>query len=161
LGYIDKNLMEGEKVIAKAHLHTFIFFWPLILTLIVALIFRNIIIIIPLIWLGLVYWGYSSAEFAVTNRRIIAKWGSVSKHSVEMNLDKVEGVSINQGILGSRLGYGTVILNGTGGSKEHFPNIADPLAFRQKILEHTTQHLKENIPLEESGPNTESLPANT
>jgi len=60
-----------------------------------------------------------------------------------MNLDKVEGVSINQGIIGSKVGYGTLILNGTGGSHESFPSIANPLAFRQNILEHTTKHLKE------------------
>jgi len=150
LGYIEKNLMDEERVIATAHLHPFIFFWPLVLTLLVLLLFRGALwlVIIPLIWLGLVYWGYSSAEFGVTNRRIIAKWGSISRHSVEMNLDKVEGVSINEGLVGSRLGYGTVILNGTGGSREHFPNIANPLAFRQHILEHTTQHLKESTPKE-------------
>lgn len=148
MGYIEKNLMEGERVIASAHLHSFIFFWPVVLTLLFLLFGDGArwIAIIPLIWLGLVYWGYTSAEFAVTNRRIIAKWGSTSKHSVEMNLDKVEGVSINQGFIGSKLGYGTVILNGTGGSHESFPNIANPMAFRQQILEHTTQHLKENIP---------------
>lgn len=159
MGYIDKNLMEGERVIATAHLHPIIFVGPIILTLI--FLIGGPLVILPLIWLVIVYWLYKSAEFGVTNRRIIAKWGVITRHSVEMNLDKVEGVTINQGIIGSRFGYGTVILSGTGGSKEHFPNIANPLAFRQKILEHTTQHLKENIPLEESGPNTESLPANT
>jgi len=145
LGYIDKNLMEGERVIATAHLHPFIFLGPSILTLLLLLFGGSArwLAIFPLIWLGLIYWGYTSAEFGVTNRRIIAKWGSISKHSVEMNLDKVEGVTINQGIIGSKMGYGTVILNGTGGSHESFPSIADPLAFRQKILEHTTKHLKE------------------
>ena len=145
MGYIDGNLMDGERVIATAHLHLFIFFWPVILTLLLLFFGDGArwLVIFPLIWLGLVYWGYSSAEFGVTNRRIIAKWGSYSKHSVEMNLDKVEGVSINQGIIGSKLGFGTVILNGTGGSHEMFPSIANPMVFRQKILEHTTKHLAE------------------
>jgi len=155
MGYIEQNLMEGERVIATARLHPIVFVGPALLTLIVLLIFIKDavwLVIFPLLWMGLVFWGFSSADFGVTNRRIIAKWGAISRHSVEMNLDKVEGVSINQGIVGSKIGYGTVILNGTGGSREHFPNIANPLEFRQKILEHTTQHLKESIPPKDSTP---------
>jgi uncharacterized membrane protein YdbT with pleckstrin-like domain len=102
--------------------------WLLIIALIIA------------IW---AYLNFSSAEFGVTNRRVIAKWGVISRHSVEMNMDKVEGVSINQGIIGGRLGYGTLVVNGTGGSHEAFPNIANLLAFRKQILEHTTKHLME------------------
>ena len=144
LGYIDENLMEGERVIARAHLHPIVFLGPIILT-IVFLIFGPLVIL-PLIWVAFVYWNFSRAEFAVTNRRIIAKWGIISRHSVEMNLDKVEGASINQGFLGNMLNYGTIVLNGMGGSREPFPGISNPMAFRQQILEHTNQHLKENIP---------------
>ncbi len=137
--------MDGERVIATAHLHPFIFFWPVILTLLLVIFGDGArwLAILPLIWLVSRYYEYSSSEFGVTNRRIIAKWGSYSKHSVEMNLDKVEGVSINQDAIGSKLGYGTLIVNGMGGSHEAFPIIANPMAFRQKILEHTTKHLTE------------------
>lgn len=147
MGYIEKNLMEGERVIATAHLSPIVFLWPVVITLIVLLLFGEArrLAILPLIWLGIVYWRYSSAEFGVTNRRIIAKWGIFNRHSIEMNLDKVEGVTINEGMIGSKLGYGNVIVTGTGGSHEPFPSIANPLAFRQKILEHTTRHLREDI----------------
>jgi hypothetical protein len=69
--------MDGEKIIATAHLHPIIFFWPAVLTLLVLSFGGGArwLVIIPLIWLGLVYEDYSSSEFAVTNRRIIAKWG--------------------------------------------------------------------------------------
>jgi len=83
-------------------------------------------IILAFIILGWVYLNYSSAEFGITNRRVIAKWGVISRHSVEMNVDKIEGVTINQGIIGSKLGYGTVIVNGTGGSHEAFPSVTFP-----------------------------------
>lgn len=146
MGYIEKNLMEGERIIAKASLHWSIFLGPVVLSLIIALIAVNgasWLLIIALLCIIGAYLNFSSAEFGVTNRRVIAKWGVISRHSVEMNLDKVEGVSVNEGIIGSKLGYGTVIVNGTGGSHEAFPNIANPLAFRKQILEHTTKHLKE------------------
>jgi|WetSurMetagenome_2_1015567.scaffolds.fasta_scaffold111449_2 uncharacterized membrane protein YdbT with pleckstrin-like domain len=147
MGYVEKNLMEGERLIAKASLHWIVFLgailWGLVILLFVIGSGSGLLLILVLIGLGWAYTYYSSAEFAVTNRRVIAKWGVISRHSVEMNLDKVEGVSVNEGIIGSKLGYGTVIVNGTGGSHEAFPSIANPLAFRKQILEHTTKHLME------------------
>jgi hypothetical protein len=147
LGYIEKNLMEGERVIAKANLHWIVFLGPILWGLLVLLFVIAsgswFVFILALIGFGWAYMLFSSAEFGVTNRRIVAKWGVISRHSVEMNLDKIEGVSVNDGIIGSKLGYGTVIVNGTGGSHEAFPNIANPLVFRKQILEHTTKHLME------------------
>jgi uncharacterized membrane protein YdbT with pleckstrin-like domain len=147
MGYIEKNLMEGERVIAKANLHWIVFLSPILVGLIVLLFVissgSGMLLILGLIYLAWAYMFFSSSEFGVTNRRVIAKWGVISRHSVEMNLDKVEGVSINEGVIGSRLGYGTVIVNGTGGSHEAFPSIANPLVFRKQILEHTTKHLME------------------
>ena len=133
--------MNGEKIIATAHLHPIIL-WPAVLTLLFLSFGGGArwLAIIPLIWLGLVYRGYSSSEFAVTNRRIIAKWGVVpTRHSVETNLDKVEGVIINQSFLGSRLNYGSIIVKGVSGSGEPFPSIANPMKFRGQIFKHTTQ----------------------
>lgn len=138
--------MEGERLIAKAGLHWIAFLQPVLLALFIVLIAINGasgLLIIALVLIAWAYLNFTSAEFGVTNRRVIAKWGVISRHSVEMNMDKVEGVSINQGIIGSRLGYGTVIVNGTGGSHESFPSIANPMAFRKQILEHTTKHLRE------------------
>ncbi|HNY34951.1 MAG TPA: PH domain-containing protein, partial [Methanothrix soehngenii] len=127
MGYVEKNLMEGERLIAKASLHWIVFLgailWGLVILLFVIGSGSGLLLILVLIGLGWAYTYYSSAEFAVTNRRVIAKWGVISRHSVEMNLDKVEGVSVNEGIIGSKLGYGTVIVNGTGGSHEAFPSI--------------------------------------
>lgn len=140
--------MEGERLLAKASLHWIVFLVPILVALFFVMVGINGssgVIILAFIIVGWVYLNYSSAEFGITNRRVIAKWGVISRHSVEMNVDKIEGVTINQGIIGSKLGYGTVIVNGTGGSHEAFPSISNPMAFRQKMLEHTTKHLREDI----------------
>ena len=75
----------------------------------------------------------STTELAVTDRRVIFKTGIFQRHTVEMNLSKVETVGVNQSILGRLLDYGTVIVRGTGGSLEPIRNIADPLRFRNHI----------------------------
>jgi membrane protein YdbS with pleckstrin-like domain len=75
----------------------------------------------------------ATTELAVTDRRVIFKTGIFQRHTLEMNLSKVETVGVNQSILGRLLGYGTVIVRGTGGSFEPIPFIGEPLAFRNHI----------------------------
>ena len=75
----------------------------------------------------------ATTELAVTDRRVIFKTGIFQRHTVEMNLSKVETVGVNQSILGRLLNYGTVIVRGTGGSFEPIPFIGEPLAFRNHI----------------------------
>ncbi|HLB87563.1 MAG TPA: PH domain-containing protein [Terriglobales bacterium] len=75
------------------------------------------------------------AEFGVTNKRVLAKVGTVSCRSMEILLTKVEGMSVNQGILGRILGYGAIVVNGTGGTKERFGMVAEPFDFRKRVQE--------------------------
>ena len=75
----------------------------------------------------------ASTELAVTDRRVVYKRGILGRHTIEMNLSKVESVDVDQSIMGRILGYGTIEVRGTGGSLEPFPNISDPLGFRSYI----------------------------
>jgi len=92
-----------------------------------------IIFLISLAILGAAVTRYISSEFAVTNKRLLSKVGFISRRSNELMLQKVEGVMVEQGLLGRMLNYGTLVVTGTGGSKEQFPNIAEPLEFRKQI----------------------------
>ena len=73
-------------------------------------------------------------ELAVTNLRVVYKRGLITRHTAEMNMDKVESVDVDQSILGRILGYGTIHVNGTGQGIEHLHRIAAPLAIRNAII---------------------------
>ena len=75
----------------------------------------------------------SSTELAVTNRRVIAKFGLVARRTVEMNLAKIESVSVEQTVMGRLFGFGSIIVTGTGSTMDPIQFIADPIAFRQAI----------------------------
>ena len=66
----------------------------------------------------------------ITNKRVILQTGLLSKRSIETFLHKIESVKVIQGIGGSIFGYGTIIITGTGGTKEAFEKIKDPQSFR-------------------------------
>jgi uncharacterized membrane protein YdbT with pleckstrin-like domain len=74
-----------------------------------------------------------STELAVTDRRVIYKSGVIARHTLEMNCSKVESVDVDQSLLGRFLGFGTIIVRGTGGSLEPIRMISDPLTFRSHI----------------------------
>lgn len=74
-----------------------------------------------------------STEIAVTNRRLIFKRGLVSRNVDEMNVDRIEGVEVNQGILGRIFDYGRVSVHGMGVGRIILPTIQDPVTFRKAI----------------------------
>ena len=76
-----------------------------------------------------------SSEFAVTNKRVLIKTGLIRRHSLETLLSKIESIGVAQSLLGRILGFGTIVISGTGGSKEPFHRIADPLMFRRRVQE--------------------------
>jgi len=70
---------------------------------------------------------------AITNKRVIAKFGLIRRNTIEMNLNRIESIAINQGILGRIFDFGSIGVRGTGGGQAPVPFIARPLEFRQQL----------------------------
>ena len=81
-----------------------------------------------------------TTEFAVTDKRVIAKTGWLRRHTLEMLLQKIESVAVNQNILGRLLDFGTVTVVGTGGTKEGFPALQSPFQLRKEIHQIIEDH---------------------
>ena len=75
----------------------------------------------------------NATEMAVTNKRVIVKSGLANRRTIELLLSRIEGIAVEEPALGRLLGYGTVIVRGTGGTPEVFPQIARPLEFREQV----------------------------
>jgi uncharacterized membrane protein YdbT with pleckstrin-like domain len=74
-----------------------------------------------------------TTEIDVTDRRVVFKRGFIRRHTVEMNMDKVESVDVDQSILGRILDYGDIVVRGTGHGIEPLHNIQAPLQFRNYV----------------------------
>lgn len=74
-------------------------------------------------------------EFVVTDKRIIIKYGIISRETKEFRYEKVESCDVSQNIIGRILQFGSIIILGVGGSgnREHY--VKDPFAFRQYIID--------------------------
>lgn len=77
----------------------------------------------------------STTEIAVTNKRIIYKRGLITRHTSEMNMDKVASVDVDQSLLGRLLDYGSVHVLGAGGGRgiERLERVGSPIALRNAI----------------------------
>jgi uncharacterized membrane protein YdbT with pleckstrin-like domain len=133
MSYIEDSLVEGETLIHKARVSWWSQF-PLLLLGVVTLV-----IVVGIVFLAMAWIRVRSTELAITNRRVIAKTGFVKRHTVEINLDKVEALKVEQGLWGRFLNFGTIFISGAGTSVAPIRDIADPLVFRRKFMEATNR----------------------
>jgi len=142
MGYVDNNLMIDETIIYRARLHWIIFIKSGLC--LAASLFAFFYLSSPYSH----YLGYAllavfaylfppplvdcyCSEFVVSNKRLIVKTGLIKINSLEIFLNKVEGIQVNQSILGRILGFGSITIIGTGGTKDPLLNIKSPLEFRK------------------------------
>jgi uncharacterized membrane protein YdbT with pleckstrin-like domain len=146
MSYLDDHLLDDEHIVYRARLHWSIFASSILVVLLGIALGIVLRIYQPEYWyLGLVLVGigllfaigpairYNSSEYAVTDKRVLAKHGFIQRDSIETLLTKIEAISVDQGILGRILGFGTIVITGTGGTEEAFPRISAPLEFRRQI----------------------------
>jgi uncharacterized membrane protein YdbT with pleckstrin-like domain len=137
MSYVDTVLDEDEQVLYRAKLHWMIYSTPIIL-IAVGVLFLGAkagmwIVLAGLAWLFVKYLQRNATEIAVTNKRVIVKYGILSRLAMELNTRKIESVIVNQDWAGRMNDYGTVIIRGTGAGIEPIANVAEPLMLRQAI----------------------------
>jgi uncharacterized membrane protein YdbT with pleckstrin-like domain len=75
----------------------------------------------------------NATEMTVTDKRVFVKVGMAARRTIELLLSRVESIGVEESVMGRMLGFGTVIVHGTGGTPEVFNMIAHPLEFRTQV----------------------------
>src|SRR5262245_3593931 len=112
MSYVDSNLASGEQVVYRARLHWTNYLWGLIF--LVVGFAKPLLLGLGVLLSIRAFIRSATTEMAVTNKRVIAKVGLISRRTLEMNLAKIENISIDQPIFGRMLNYGTITVCGTG-----------------------------------------------
>lgn len=157
MGYVEKHLVSGETLQYETRLH-----WVVMLSHAALALFlvatgialftlsfparrsigpnANLLIAIGVaafvaatVLIGVGAIKRSATVMALTNKRIIVKTGIATRRTVELLLSKIESIVVEEPAMGRLLGYGTVIIRGTGGTPEVFEKIARPLEFRERV----------------------------
>ena len=154
MSYVDKNLIPGESAFYRTGLHWIVLVWPMFWALSFGVLGLAFLVIsvsvrvnppgsaaiagLALLGLGATaavigFLKRSATEMAVTNKRLVVKIGVLNRRTYEILLSKVESIHVEEGLLGRMLGYGSVVVRGTGGTPEPFYRIAHPLELRRQV----------------------------
>jgi uncharacterized membrane protein YdbT with pleckstrin-like domain len=148
VGYVERHLLAGERVVYKTRLHWVLFVKPALVVLagvILMVLLRQVqdppwlwifgaaVALIGLVWAFVHYVEVMTSEFAVTTSRLILKVGLISRYTTELLLAKVESIGVQQGLIGRLLNYGDLTVTGTGGAREVFRRVRDPIGFRNHV----------------------------
>ncbi len=148
MGYVERHLLPNEHVLYKTRLHWILFVKSALLVLVglalAALLWRvqdppwlwYVGLAVSLIGLGWAFVHFvelMTSEFAVTTSRLIFKIGLIARYTTELLLSKVETIGVTQGLTGRLLNYGDLTVTGTGGAREVFRRVRDPIGFRNRV----------------------------
>src|SRR5450759_21267 len=148
MSYVKRVLQPGENIKYVSRLHWIVFLPSFVLLIFgvislllltlghsspVSLVLVSIVFALGAISLLHAWFRRWTTEIAVTDRRVIYKRGFVRRHTIEMNMDKVESVDVNQSIMARFFGYGTITVHGTGTGIEPLEKIDSPIEFRNNV----------------------------
>jgi len=157
MSYVEKHLIAGEKIVYTTGLHWIVLLWPAVLSLLfgvpgVALLVRSaadhgaqtasttpmmaggvILLVVAAICIATGVLKRNATEMAVTDKRLVIKVGVTGRRTLELLLQKVESIAVEESLMGRILGFGTVIVHGTGGTPEPFDRMAHPIEFRKQV----------------------------
>lgn len=135
--YVEQALIKGESIIYQGQVSL----WSLSHLIVIGVIlfigglFTVIGSIIGLAFLLVAYVRYSTTELAVTNKRVIAKFGFISRQTIEINMSKIESIQVHQGLLGRIFNFGSLVISGAGAPNAPIPGISAPMEFRRAFAE--------------------------
>ncbi|MFI5143394.1 MAG: PH domain-containing protein [Thermoanaerobaculales bacterium] len=148
MGYLDRNLMEGETVVYRTKLHWIALLPAALLAIVLLAGAVAVLVFEPKVWpaavglalvAAIVLAGpltrVAASDFAVTNKRVAIKVGFIHRRTLEMMLAKVESIAVDQGMAARLFNYGTLTVRGTGGTPETFERMRAPLDFRRHVNE--------------------------
>jgi uncharacterized membrane protein YdbT with pleckstrin-like domain len=145
--YLEKVLKEGEKSLyhdryAKIYRKTYktfnIVMQPILLVLaVISFSINETILGLFFIFISILilylYLTYIFTEYCITDKRLLKKTGFISRKVQEINLNSVETVVVNEGIIDRIFKTGSIIATGRGTQKILFAFIDNPTQVRELI----------------------------
>ena len=148
MSYVKKTLQSDEVVELVAKLHWINYLFAALLFAISALLWMYSLV--PedynksdIFWLVLFFAGWGGYQFlklwviemAVTNKRVVLRKGIIAIDTDELKNMKIEGIEVEQSVMGRILNYGNVCFGGVGVGRLVFANVSRPLEVKRRAEE--------------------------
>ena len=157
MSYLDQSLTTGETILLEAKLHWVIYVKGLTVfaigLAISYVIYQRVsltgaavniyLISVPpipgLIMIILAILRKWTTDLAVTNKKVVAKVGLISRHTIEQNLTSLDNVKVNQSVVGRILNFGVIEFAGASGTHTPIAYITAPMKFRVAVQQAAEQ----------------------
>lgn len=163
-GYVEKTLAGGEEIVHRANFNWTYSFFPVLwfslgAATVVLFAYIQFVAGVPFKELQVGWWAAGLAAFsglvilvnhmiilitteiAVTTYRFVFKTGLISRNTQEVSLNKIEEITLHQSVWGRLLGFGKLVLRGTGVGVITLPDLDNPINLR-RIIENTKSALR-------------------
>ncbi len=139
MAYIDEKLQEGEQVLYRTNRHPVgiilpIFFIVIVLVLLGTAGLGRLLALLGVLWFAAEL-AQRTAEFGVTQKRVLMKGGFLKKTLLDTSLEQIAGIQVTQSFMGRKLGYGTVVVRGKDGGSNTFSIVNRPQDFANRVQE--------------------------
>lgn len=74
-----------------------------------------------------------TVEMIVTNKRVICRRGIFQLKTEELKHSKIEGINVNQSIIGRIFNYATISFSGIGTAKVKFKGVKNPWTVKSRL----------------------------
>lgn len=133
---------SGNDIIYQARLHWILFVWPIVLMFFGFYISVKLeplyklgmgLVAVAIFWEVVVLLTYQCSYLIIKKKQVILCTGIFVRQTLDIALNKIESVDIRQSILGSIFQYGSLVITGTGGTKQYINYLDKPLTCRRYI----------------------------
>ncbi len=134
--------MESQEVIYQARLHWILFIWPIAFLMFSAWLgttfpsFHEVsllFMLVGMIWSVLMWLTYQFSSLTIKKKQVVLRTGILVRQTIDVPLSKIESIDIRQSIIGSIFKYGSLVITGTGGTRQSMGYVARPLTCRRHI----------------------------
>jgi uncharacterized membrane protein YdbT with pleckstrin-like domain len=142
-------LNDSEDIVLDLHPHWW-FFAPPLAALVAAVVVGilalandwhtalkipiGVVVLVFLAWFGWRYLRWFTTNFVVTTDRLIYRHGVLSKHGIEIPLDRVNTVFFRQSLFERMVGAGDLVIESAGEmGRQRFSNVRKPSAVQNEI----------------------------
>lgn len=139
---ISDKLVQGEEVIIQAQISEYIFWkatvvgvFSLFVMLFLVFEIGVLLLVAALIMFAVAAAKRSIMVLALTNKRILVRYGLLMVDVVDIRHDKIESIELERMLTGFLMGYSNVVVMGTGNRYIVIPYVANGPQIRRKYNE--------------------------
>jgi len=131
-----------QMIVYQARLHWILFLAPVVLVTVVWVMNYYLhaprqlgwtIGALAVIWECMIWLTYHFSFLNIKKNRVVMCSGILVRQTVDIPMDKIESIDIRQSILGSIFQYGSLVITGTGGTRQFIHFLNKPLTCRRYI----------------------------